>query len=46
MNVISIILLVLILSAVAFAIFRICKNKSIGRCPGCSGDCEQCMKKI
>ena len=46
MNVISIILLVVIIMAVAFALFRIWKNKSIGRCPGCSGDCSHCMKNI
>ena len=46
MNLISIILLILIIAAVVFALFRIWKNKSIGRCPGCSEDCSHCMKKI
>ena len=44
MNAVSIILLILIIAAVMLAFVRIMKNK--GKCPGCSGDCGHCMKKI
>lgn len=44
MNAVSIILLILIIAATVSASVRIWKNR--GKCPGCSGDCGHCMKKL
>ncbi|MBQ0109882.1 MAG: FeoB-associated Cys-rich membrane protein [Clostridiales bacterium] len=43
--IITALLIILLSAATFFALRSIIKNKTLSKCPGCSGDCKNCNKK-